>query len=354
MHRFLKFIFFVIVELEINLKHMLKLIFKKHNLSLYQISGRSKILRYVASTPETRVIMNDPFLFGVEYTEKLKQANARILSELTSQKQGFLTSPDKTMVLYILRGGLNFGLREALYQAFSWNRQASSFISSQRVKDKAGDWHISENRYQKIFIPDLADIIFGDVVATGVSLEHALLKIVALAKQQQKALHSITFFTIGSPRAEEILQRVDLKCRKYFPCYAGSSIIYLEGRFGVAGKLNGAEQKLDIAIPGTDLLRSPALLTPEFLASQAEQLSYALERCVIYDAGSRAFHLEEYLNDVKEYWSQVLTLAQNGRTLTSYLEERLPEDPRLNDKAWVLKHDCADELIELAAQQLAK
>ncbi len=328
---------------------MMKLesIIQLDQLSLYKLPGKG-ISRWLISTPETRAICNDPFVYGVEYTDRLRRATAKVLQVLREEYS--FGSPEQAVVLHILRGGLNFGLRESLHRAFRWSTHTSAFISSQRVLGQQGDWYISENRYQKVQLPDNAHIIFGDVVATGVSLEHAIIEIIEIAKQQGKSIHQLTFFTIGSERALEILTKADVACRKIFPEYEGSHVIYIEGIFGVANKSGS----LQIAIPGTDLLRSPAVMAPEFIESQSGAPSYALERCTIYDAGSRAFSVQEYLEDIKEYWQQVRTLAEEGVSYIEYLQERFPEDPRLNDKDFIEDHNTAEELVDIAEEQIAK
>ncbi|MBU0731297.1 hypothetical protein KKC88_00275 [Patescibacteria group bacterium] len=303
----------------------MKKVLKKQNLSLYRLNKKNGIECLIASTPETRQILNDPFIYGVEYTDKLKAATARILKAV-QPKYNFPEHEDQAMVLNILRGGLNFGLREALHQAYGWNKHNTAFISSQRIKDKKGGWNITEDRYRKIYLPDKANILLGDVVATGTSLEMALLRIIEIAKKEKKSINSIIFFTIGSERSEKIITKVDRQCRKYFINYKGSLVIYIEGRFGVAG----IDRKMTIMKEDTDLLRSPADLAPEFASSQDKHPTAALERCVIYDAGSRAFHVKTYLKDVKNYWQEILDLTKQGITYEEYLKERYPETTILN------------------------
>lgn len=66
-------------------------------------------------------------------------------------------------------------------------------------------------------------------------------------------------------------------------------------------------------------------MAPEFSESQYEDPAFPLERCVIYDAGSRAFWVREYAADVRAYWEQVLHLAERGISFRDYLQERFPE-----------------------------
>ena len=259
--------------------------------SLYQLPAASTLNRIIASTPETRAICNDPFLFGVEYTRNLRQACTRIIQALAAEELfGFIET--EAIVFHVLRGGLNFGLREALTDACGWNRHGSAFISAQRARDSrdSEDWHITESAYRKVYLPKTATAILGDVVATGTSLEHALQELLRAVDQQGGRLRSILFFTFGGQRAAEILNDIDAVCRERYPDYSGTTLVYIEGCFEVAR----IDTPMSIRITGTDLLRRGSLMAPEFIASQYAKPSYAIERCTIYDAGSRAFWLPEY------------------------------------------------------------
>ncbi|MCW7753696.1 hypothetical protein OOT00_06820 [Desulfobotulus sp. H1] len=283
-----------------------------------QSTGFQKL---IASTPETRSICNDTAVMGIRYTRNLEKACSRILTALQAQKE-LRIEENETLVLHILRGGLNFGLREALFSAFGWNRHGASFISAQRarVDDDPEHWHIIESEYSKVYMPRVASIVIGDVVATGTSLEHAMQALIQEAIKQGTCLRSILFFTFGGVRAEEILEKTHRMCRDRFQDYEKTTLIYLEGRFTVPS----AETPLSIKLTGTDLLRWQAQMAPEFIASQYEHPAFPLQRCAIYDAGSRAFWTPEYVEDVKGYWKACLNLAQSGKTFNDFLEERFP------------------------------
>jgi hypothetical protein len=163
--------------------------------------------------------------------------------------------------------------------------------------------------------------VCGDVVATGTSLSYAFHEIMDIAKQEGKEISGFVFFTIGGKRAEEILLEVEKKASALFPSFQGSVVIYLEGRFAVPT----TETPLSIKLTGTDLVRRDSLLSEEFIHSQFEYPSYPIERCTIYDAGSRAFSIPEYLEDVLEYWTEVEGLVKNGVTYEGLLKERFPE-----------------------------
>lgn len=279
------------------------------------------VIRYVLSTPETRAICNDPMVMGYDYTEKLEKACAAFL-RLSRNSTPIALEENRSVVFNILRGGLNFGLRGSLAKAFGWNSHSSSFVTAQRARDEdnSEQWHITEDEYKKITFPEKAQIIIGDVVATGTSLRHGLDIMIKEAVSQGTELGSILFFTIGGPKSEERLIEADAACRKHFPGYEGTYVCYLEGRFFVPT----VESKVSIKITGTDLMRCSSLMAPEFIESNFEAPSHPLERCTIYDAGSRAFQVREYLEDVIDYWTKVQVLAET-MSFEEVMAERFPE-----------------------------
>ncbi|MGQ7868107.1 hypothetical protein [Sunxiuqinia sp. sy24] len=303
---------------------MLNRISKKNNSSIYRIEeeGKVSVNRLIVSSAETRAICNDTTVMGVDYTQKLGRACSLALKGM-QEEQVINLQERKTIVFNILRGGLNFGLRQAIADAFGWNLHGSSFISAQRARrnPESEEWHIIESDYQKVYMPPSAQIVIGDVVATGTSLEFGLEALVQQAEMNNINIESILFFTFGGKRTEEILEKVDALCREKFEGYQSTTLCYIEGRFTVPT----ISSPLTIKLTGTDLVKREALMAPEFIESQYEAPAYAIERCVIYDAGSRAFWLPEYLEDVIEYWEQVHTMARRGRTFEQLLSERFPE-----------------------------
>ena len=303
----------------------LKTIVSEKLCSLYLSEQHSTELvkSYVVSTPETRAICNDPLVTGIKYTKTLSNACAKALTALNSKKLISLLE-ENTTVFHILRGGLNYGLRDSLHEAFGWNDHTSAFVSAQRARkaNNPQDWIITESDYKKIHLKRDNNIVLGDVVATGTSLEFALgrLKEVAL-ESKEVSISSIIFFTIGGPRSHEILGKLAAELKSLYPSFKGASVVYLEGIFGVATP----ETPMTIKYDGTDLIRTNSILAPEFIESQYEDPSYPIERCTIYDAGSRAFDPDEYFDDLREYWEATLQLAEKGMSYVSLLKERFPE-----------------------------
>jgi len=310
---------------EHTMEHLVRLGQGPHDLSqaswyALQGGGEVDIERYVVSTTGTRRICNQPELLGLAYTDALQQSMAQALA--TAPFHSLLAAAPETSlcVLHLLRGGLNFGLRAALGQAFGFVRHGSAFMSSQRCV-AGGQWGVTEDSYRKLDIPDGAVLLVGDVVATGVTLEHGLEVIRRHLRHHGASPRATVFFTIGGPRAEAALAATHRRWRETFATYQRTCLVYLEGRFTLACE----ETPLRIREPGTDLLRRDAILAPEFALSQFESPAYPLERCTIYDAGARAFTIPAYAHDVIDYWEQVGALAREGWTLREALLERWPE-----------------------------
>jgi hypothetical protein len=163
------------------------------------------------------------------------------------------------------------------------------------------------------------DVVFGDVVATGTSLRHGLEKLLA-ARRDDVRYRSVTFFTIGGAIAGDIMCRWRRAVELAQGAPVACTVVYFEGIFGVAGPGTPIRIKLE----GTDLLRRDGILAPEFDQSQYDNPLYPLERCTIYDAGSRAFNIPEYLEDVIDYWQHVAALAADGVTFQDLVRERYP------------------------------
>jgi uracil phosphoribosyltransferase len=264
---------------------------------------------FIASTPESQTVLSDSTIFGVRYTDLLCRAVTSVLSDCQSDVCLGLIDDASTSVLNVLRGGLNFGIREALFHAQGWNLHRSIFISSQRRYTSNG-WEVDESAYIKI-PSNLGKVaVLGEVVATGTSLRHALRSLFEHGIGSASISH-VLLFVIGGAEAICV-------CEEICPSAVTFTIVFFEGIFGIANP----ESKLQIKIEGTDLLRSPAIMAPEFIESSYVDPSYCIERCIIYDAGARSFEVHEYFEDLLEYWSAVREL---GIGYKEYVSERTGE-----------------------------
>jgi len=298
----------------------LRTLVRRSDVTIYQIAGVSPLKRIVFSTPQTRQLLNQPEAIGWQPTQWLKTGIVKMLQNLPKE-QSFAGFDDRAVgVVHFLRGGLAFSLREALAEAYGMNRPLVSFMTSQRYRVK-NQWVIKQDQYRKFSLPAVGNLFLADILATGSTIANGLDILLDTLRAEKKKLRNFVFVTIGSPRTEEILEKFHQKFKKEFGnTYQNTWVIYIEGRFGLAGR--GKSPVISLA--GTDLLRYPALLTPEFELSQFERTSYPLERCVIYDMGTKVFDNAVFLADLKGYWQK---LMNQGSTLAEAYRERWPLRP---------------------------
>ncbi|MBW1877980.1 MAG: phosphoribosyltransferase [Deltaproteobacteria bacterium] len=311
--------------------------------SWYAVRGdwEGRIVRYVVSTPPSRDICNRPEVLGVEFNLKLQDAMAAAFGTAPFRRLIEEHPEDRVCVVNFLRGGLNFEIRRALQTAYGFNRHSSAFMSSQRYRED-GRWYVKEDMYRKLEIPSDAVLVMGDVVATGVTMENGLKVILEHISDLGSSIRALVFFTIGCHKAEKVLEEVDAEARERFPGYQKTILVYLEGKF----RLVDSKTELRIGIPGTDLIRKDALLAPELERSMYQSVPYFLERCAIYDAGSRAFDIPTYLGDVIEYWTKVAKLSEGGFTLGEAIEERWPPHHRWFEAKRAQWHGLDDAFLE--------
>ncbi len=289
----------------------------------YRICGdyEDPVDRYLVTTPETRAICNHPEMVGWDFSDGLGRAVRRALQAAPFSNEIRALPEHRVCVLNFLRGGLNFGVRKALHEAYGLNNHASAFMSSQRYRSEDGRWGVREDMYRKLKIAPDSVLVMGDVVATGVTMANGLNVLLDHLERIGSPIRMLVFFTIGCHKVEKALAGFHERASNLFPDYERTVVVYFEGKF----KLVDSKTELSIAIPGTDLIRRQALLTPEFEKSQYERPENLLERCVIYDAGSRSFDVPHYVEDVMDYWSKTERLGKQGTRLDHLLSERWPD-----------------------------
>jgi len=307
----------------------LSLVLEEPEISLYRLQSRCApgLEIYCASTPPTRRILNRAEIAGVEFTRSLQEGVAAVLSRFPDQAERERMTDTSTGVINFLRSGLNFGLREALAGAWGFNSHLSSFITSQRERDRYGRWFIREDAYRKIELPAESTLFIGEIVATGVTMLNGLQIIGRMAKNLGKPVRNLVFFTVGCHKIEKALLDFDRLMRASFPGYHKTYLFYFEGKFHLADSKTEASIKLQ----GTDLMRKAALLTPEFEIEQFDPALTALERCVIYDGGARAFNPGLHRHELISYWRDMVALGEQGMSLEQALRERWPAPEYLLD-----------------------
>ncbi len=321
--------------------------FKDEAVGVYSIDEEKSVpglIKYIISTRCTRDLMNHPEIINYDFTKLMQNGITNALKGLNILERLSQINSRTVNVFHILRGGLNFQVRESLKKAFGYEWHSSSYISSQRVLQDGG-FQISEDSYRKFIVPDKATIYTADIVASGVSLDHSLEYLDTYLKSKDFGLENMVFITIGGKKAEEVLEKWHNRFKSRFPGYKKTYVIYLEGRFALAGK----DTKLDNFLFHTDLLKdykSGALLTPEYEYSQFEKMIISLEACAIYDGGKKSFEPINHILDIKEFWEKQLDMAKReNRSLWDEYNARFPLDLYFKD-FHALKKGSAQRLAE--------
>ena len=310
----------------------LKRIFKDEAVSLYSIEGStaSSILnRYVVSTSDTRNMLNFPEIVNSDFTDLMRNGVTNTLKVLNNFENLSRISSKHVNVYHILRGGLNFQVRNSLLKAFGYKWHSSSYITSQRL-EKDGEFSISEDSYRKFQIPDNATIYSADIVASGVSLDNSLQYLDNYLISKKLKLKNFIFVTIGCSNAEKVLEKWDRIFKEHHPEYERTILIYLEGRFALGAK----DTPLYNVLPNTDLLKNyklGALITPEYEYSQFEKMIIPIEACAIYDGGKKSFEPVNHIIDILDFWEkQESTAIKNDLSLWSEYNSRFPLDMYLD------------------------
>jgi hypothetical protein len=307
--------------------------FKDEAVAVYRIEGpgvEDDFNRYVVSTRDTRDLMNYPEIINCDFTNLMQNGVTNALKGINILERLSAIDSKSVNVYHILRGGLNFKVREALLKGFGYKWHSSSYISSQRVL-KEGKYEVSQDTYRKFLVPDRATVYTADIVASGVSLDNGIDYVNNFLKSKNYQLKNFVFLTIGCIEAERVLATWHEIFKSSFPEYERTILIYLEGRFGLAAR----DAPLRNFLYDTDLLKNyklGALLSPEFEHSQFDRVIIGLEACAIYDGGKKGFEPVNHIKDILEFWEKQLKVGrENNLSIWEEYQSRMPLNMYFSD-----------------------
>ena len=305
----------------------------------------------LASTPQTRKILNTPEIKGIFFQTLLSDALHNILkslyaSEVDTQISSSIQSSPAFDVLYILRGGLNFDLHRHLF-SITGRQPEVTFLSSQRVKEReAESFSIEEQSYQKWNMQENALLCIGDISATGTTLKHTLNRVVLYSKQNNIQPRRLFFVTIGTYEALQAIQEYQQELQHAWGSqFEGITILFLEQIFSLYTSnsiLFATHSSLkDAHLPYTDFFRMDHPNAFEFEVESVANPICFLERCAIYDGGSRAFEPSLYMRNLCSYWqflqdhSSSLTVEKILAMKSNFLDYELDYEHWLEKREWL-------------------
>ncbi len=290
----------------------------------------------VFTTPETRLLLNSPEICGSEFQIIFSNGLSNVLDALKLYPSDIAKqlSSDPIDILYILRGGLNFNLHEIIHKTLERTSEVS-FISSQRVP-KEGGFDIAEAAYEKWSVQDQSLLCFGDISATGTTIKQAVQRTIDHHYQENKKPKRLLFITIGTSKAlDACVELSKLLTERLGDSFEGMTVLFVEQIFN----LYEFDERLNSNhLQYTDFFRKDYPSTIEFeLESVSNPVCY-LERCAIYDGGSRAFEPKIYTNNLIHYWESLkkspLNIEDYLLVKSNFMDYSLSYDDWMKKRIW--------------------
>lgn len=298
--------------------------FSEQGVDCYRLEGGNyENEYYVVSEAETRKLLNTPEVVGYEVYHCLIPSTSQMLYYFKEQKK--VTTAN---ILSILRGALNYPLEESCYREHIRVHDIS-FLSSERVfnEDEIAGLEI---KYSKLtMVPD-STLLIGDIIATGETLIHCLRYVTDFYREHGARLRNIIIFTIGGTTGITILERLTKEIREFWPEFEGFITVYYEGIFstyqdkGVSG----------INLPDVDFYWKDGIIAPEFRRETLSMRNPLFEKCIIYDGGARRYEIHEHVEEVLEFWKEMLQRADNI-DFKELLDEKLGYATPISYEDWV-------------------
>ena len=298
--------------------------FSEQGVDCYRLEGGNyENEYYVVSEAETRKLLNTPEVVGYEVYHCLIPSTSQMLDYFKEQKK--VTTAN---ILSILRGALNYPLEESCYREHIRVHDIS-FLSSERVfnEDEIAGLEI---KYSKLtMVPD-STLLIGDIIATGETLIHCLRYVTDFYREHGARLRNIIIFTIGGTTGIKILERLTKEIREFWPEFEGFITVYYEGIFstyqdkGVSG----------INLPDVDFYWKDGIIAPQFRRETLSMRNPLFEKCIIYDGGARRYEIHEHVEEVLEFWKEMLARADKI-DFKALLDEKLGYATPISFEDWV-------------------
>ncbi|MFE7782887.1 MULTISPECIES: hypothetical protein [Streptomyces] len=333
----------------------MKRIMSVNGSSVYEYATTGPARTLICSTPSSRALLTDPTLCGTPYRRHSRNAVAQALHALTATDTSDLstTPADQFATLNVLRGGLSFGIEDALGNVLQAD-PAVSFVGTERPPD--GPIELTYDRWE---LADASVLVVGDIIGTGSTLARVLTEAVERAAKRGRPLQSILVFTIGSrlgvQRVLAALAATPAIASTYVQSQPSLTVVALEALYD----LPSPEAPPSFPHFPFDLLRAPAAAAPEYEHHRLSTPGSLFERCAIYDGGVRAFTPADHTAERSAWWASVtdrkLPLAEVA-TRTAGLETyRKPLEQWKTTVPWStqISHDEAAAIHRLGQKAIA-
>jgi len=300
--------------------------FHDQGVDCYKLTGYPFINEYyVVSEAETRKLMNHPEVVGYEVYDSLLKATSQTLFYL--KKQGRIAQAN---ILSILRGALNYPLEESCYVEHIRVHDIS-FMSCQRVFKNGEVTGLSIDYCKVAVVPD-GTLLIGDIIASGDTLVNCLTKVVDIYREKGAHLKNIIFFTIGANKGIELLEKMTLQIREFWPEFEGFITVYYEGIFSCYEPGDKGVSGINRAL--IDFIWRDGIISPAFRNQTLSLRNALFEKCTIYDGGARRYEISEHIDEVLEFWNGIYERADQI-DMNALMEEKLGHALKISYEDWL-------------------
>jgi hypothetical protein len=257
----------------------------------YYTVEESKAQIAIVSTSGSRHIVAHPNLVGQQYIDQVSAATKEALGSIAWERHG-LRSDVRPHPLVLIRGGVTFSPLAAI-EALGHAPGPQSFISSESSRP-AGTSSVATQRYVKFEgLKGSRALLICDIVATGGTVLAAVEKVLEEAPGIRQLIVAGFVTAEGVERLSEQLQgKMHLL------------VIAFEGLF-----------RLPDAMPRPlttpcDFRRSHIVCDPHLLRLVEANPRLAVEQCLVYDGGERAFAPSAHIQGRNNYLASVEALSR--------------------------------------------
>lgn len=312
-----------------------------HSISagFYRLEDNSFLNNYYIVTDDgTRRLMASPEVVGFDSYSAMIPPTAKALEILKSQdSKGF----DSVNILTILRGGLNYPIEESCHRS-GITLTNISFMSCERI---IRDGLITglDVKYEQIHTEPDCTLLIGDIIASGATLKLCLWHFIDRFKADGHSIRKIVFFTVGGTKAISLMEEMTAEIRTFWPGFEGFYCVFYEGIFSVYTD----KGVTGVNIPDIDFGWKDGIISPEFRQYVADY-TYApalLEKCIIYDGGSRRYKIGEHVKEVTDYWKDLLAVAEKA-DYKAFIAEKAGYSNVSYQEWLVLNHYMASDALK--------
>ncbi|MBC2874255.1 MULTISPECIES: hypothetical protein [Streptomyces] len=313
----------------------MKYLLRSNDAACYCLDSAASPTRvFVCSTAASRDLLTDPAVSGHRYRSLLGTAVSTALDLVaeTDPTVAEALASDAATVVNILRGGLSFGVENALSHRFG-SPAAVSFVGTDRGACRPLD--ISYERWEFAERPLL---VLGDIIGTGATVEKVLRVARDTARDRGEEISGYLVLTVGSRQGVTRLRNFFAELSARGDRFS-AAVVALEALFELPDRTG-----LGQAFPQLpfDFLRSPQRSSPDFELHRLGRRDSLFEKCAIYDGGVRAYTPGEHRLFRTEWWTEIqrrgsdagLSLLDLGRTTAGLDQYARPFDDWLGEIAW--------------------